>query len=73
MVQVKGKILDAPELGYSNNGKVRANAGVWDNRGKQFFRPVHIKNWAILMFPGQNQCQTSDVKVSRKFYVFESK
>nr|AEX15552.1 argonaute 2 [Pleurobrachia bachei] len=63
MVQVKGKILQAPKCGYANNSTAQPNAGVWDNRGKQFFKAVHIKNWAILMFPSQNQCQTADVKL----------
>ena len=63
MVQIKGKVIQPPKLGYSNNQTVTAQGGVWDNRGKQFFRALSIKNWAILMFPPQNQCQTADVKV----------
>lgn len=62
MVQIKGKVIQPPKLGYSNNQTVTAQGGVWDNRGKQFYRPVNIKNWAIMIFPPQNQCQSNDVK-----------
>ena len=64
MVQVKGRVIQPPKLGYANNQAATAQNGVWDNRGKQFFRPTNIKNWAVLMFPPQNQCQSGDVKVS---------
>ena len=63
MVQVKGKVIQPPKLGYANNQTVQAQGGTWDAKGKQFFRPMSIKNWAILIFPPQNQCQTADVKV----------
>jgi len=62
MVQVKGRVIQPPKLGYANNQAATAQNGVWDNRGKQFFKPTNIKNWAILMFPPQNQCQSGDVK-----------
>lgn len=61
MVQVKGKVINPPKLGYSK-GTCVAQGGTWDNRGKQFFNPMHIQRWAILMFPPQNRCQSGDVK-----------
>lgn len=67
MVQVKGRVIQPPKLGYANNQAATAQNGVWDNRGKQFFKPTNIKNWAILMFPPQNQCQSGDVKVRSVF------
>ena len=71
MVQVKGRVIQPPKLGYANNQAATAQNGVWDNRGKQFFRPTNIKNWAVLMFPPQNQCQSGDVKVSETFIIVE--
>ena len=67
MVQVKGKVIQPPKLGYANNQVATAQGGVWDNRGKQFFKPMNVKNWAMLMFPPQNRCQSGDVKVRTRY------
>jgi len=62
MVQIKGKVLQPPKIGYSNNKTVLPQGGVWDNRGTGFYKPMTIKNWAFLMFPPQNRCASADVK-----------
>lgn len=62
MVQVKGRVINPPKLGYDKQQTCTAQGGSWDSRGKQFYKAMHIKNWAILMFPPQNRCQTEDVK-----------
>lgn len=61
-VSVRGKVLPAPSVGYAQQQSVQAQNGVWDSRGKRFFNPAPIKNWAVLMFPPQNVCRSNDVK-----------
>ena len=70
MVQVKGRVINPPKLGYDKQATCNAQAGSWNNTGKQFFKAMHIKNWAFLMFPPQNRCQTEDVKVRLFMYIF---
>nr|CAD7588201.1 unnamed protein product [Timema genevievae] len=63
MLEVNGRILPPPKLQYGGCGinppfsRIKQQAtphqGVWDMRGKQFFRGIEIRVWAITCFTNQ--------------------
>ncbi|CAE1171979.1 ELF2C [Acanthosepion pharaonis] len=55
MVEVEGRVIDAPKIQYGGRTKALAipNQGVWDMRGKQFYNGIEIRVWAIACFATQ--------------------
>ncbi|XP_029634731.1 protein argonaute-2-like [Octopus sinensis] len=55
MVEVEGRVIDAPKIQYGGRTKALAvpNQGVWDMRAKQFYNGIEIRVWAIACFAAQ--------------------
>ncbi|RSH92939.1 hypothetical protein EHS25_008385 [Saitozyma podzolica] len=52
MVQLQARVLPAPRVLYANNVDARVDKGMWNLRGKQFFRPgrTPLVAWAVISF-----------------------
>ena len=50
MIQLKGRVLKAPELEYANRQTVRPQKGAWDmgRGGYQFKKTIDLGYWAIV-------------------------
>ena len=51
MVQMKGRILPAPDLTYRNSKTTSTNIGMrgqWDNQRKQFLDATDLGNWILI-------------------------
>jgi len=58
--KVKARVLDAPNLEYGNNRKVRSRAGVW--RADQFLKAETLARWVVLTV-----CRSGDEGRLRQF------
>ena len=52
MIELKGRVLDAPDISYNKGTLIRsekiAQRGSWDHRNFKFTKSVQIENWVIL-------------------------
>ncbi|CAE1331422.1 ELF2C [Acanthosepion pharaonis] len=64
MVEVEGRVIDAPKIQYGGRTKALAvpNQGVWDMRGKQFFIGIEIRVWAIACFAAQRSVREESLR-----------
>ena len=53
MVQAVARKLPSPVVRYAGGSEVKGARGKWQIQGQHFFRPIHIKVWAIVHFYGK--------------------
>uniref|UniRef100_A0A646QFB5 Argonaute-2 n=1 Tax=Hemiscolopendra marginata TaxID=943146 RepID=A0A646QFB5_9MYRI len=61
LMKVEGRVLPAPEIQMKNSFKVQPRIGVWDMRSKEFFEPVEIRSWGMLIFVQKDRFRNQDV------------
>jgi eukaryotic translation initiation factor 2C len=53
LLQIKARILNAPQIVYGGNRVVVPNDGRWNLRGVRLLRAASIKSWALLYLPNR--------------------
>jgi len=62
MIQTMARVLPAPKVVYgqgSQKNNFQPIDGRWDLRGLKFVKPTVIKNWGIMVFARQRECDTA--------------
>lgn len=55
-LQFGGRVLDPPNVLYSEQQKIKPSNGSWDMKGKQFYSGVNIDKWMLLSFSTARWC-----------------
>ncbi|XP_015750003.1 PREDICTED: protein argonaute-3-like [Acropora digitifera] len=62
MVELAGRILEAPKLQYGGRLYLCCLLGVWDMRGKHLYHGIEIHTWAIACFVNPQDCSDRTLK-----------
>lgn len=63
MIELKGRVLEAPDLQFLKNvitSKEIGNKGTWDITNKEFYQPKELGNWIIINFGNFIKDETID-------------
>ncbi|KAF8788013.1 protein argonaute-4-like [Argiope bruennichi] len=55
-LSLDGRVIEAPNVRYNDDRKVKPRDGSWDMRGNQYLRGADINTWVLLSFSNPRFC-----------------